>query len=391
MPWKEVNVLDQKLEFVIRAFTKQETFTELCREYGISTKTGYKWRARFLEEGLDGLYDISRRPIKSSKTIAEDIVCDIVKIKTLKSKLGPKKIQQVYADAHPKQENPSLSSVKRILSKAGLVKKKKRRKKKTDNGRIQNRFIPEKPNDLWTVDFKGWWYTPNREKCEPLTVRDEFSKYILSIALLEKGDILSVKKEFERLFCEYGLPGVIRSDNGPPFASSQSMLGLTKLAVWWLSLGIKLDRIDPGSPYQNGAHERMHLDMKRELQGQINGDLNVHQSVFNVWRNEFNRERPHEALQMKTPGSVYRKSKRKYELFNGYYYPHGFMERRINDRGWVNYRGHRIFISNAFAGYTIGIDESKGDIADVWFDENLIGNIYRRDFLFTPATALNNI
>ena len=169
------------------------------------------------------------------------------------------------------------------------------------------------------------------------------------------------------------------------------MLGLTKLAVWWLSLGIKLDRIEPGSPYQNGAHERMHLDMKIELEGKIDGDLKMHQSVFNVWRNEFNRERPHESLQMKRPFAVYRKSKRNYELFDGYYYPNGFLDRRVNDRGCIDYRGRRIFISNAFNGYNLGIKESTDDIAPVWFEENLIGNINRNDFLFTPVTELNTI
>ena len=155
--------------------------------------------------------------------------------------------------------------VERILKKAGFVKKKRRQKQYTTE-RISNRVIPQNPNDVWTVDFKGWWYTPKKEKCEPLTIRDEFSKYIFSIKILDKSTTYCVKQEFERIFKDFGLPKVIKSDNGPPFASSKSMHGLTKLAVWWMSLGIMLDRIDPGAPYQNGSHERMHRDIKDELE-----------------------------------------------------------------------------------------------------------------------------
>lgn len=382
--------MSQKLEFVIRALSKEENFTVLCKEYAISTKTGYKWKNRFIKDGISGLPDASRRPKSSSKQIAENTVCEIVRIKNLKKHWGPKKIRQVYANADPERDIPSLSSVKRILEKAGLIKKKKTRKTTYTNGRIANRIEPEKPNDLWTVDFKGWWYTPQKEKCEPLTVRDDYSKYLLSIVILEKGDITSVKREFERLFCEFGLPITIRSDNGPPFASARSMLGLTKLAVWWLSLGIKLDRITPASPQENGAHERMHRDMKKELQGEINGDLELHQSIFNVWRNEFNTERPHESLKMKTPASKYTKSKRKYELFDGFEYPKNCLERMVNDRGCVNYKGHRIFICNAFNGFNIGLDTSGDETTKVWFDDNHIGDINEKDFLFTALKELNN-
>lgn len=387
MPWKEYNVMSQRFEFVIRSFTPNVNFTDLCAEFGVSTKTGYKWKERFIKEGINGLKDKPRAPRSNASKLPEDIICEIIRIKTLKPKWGPKKILKIFSKNNNHQRIPARSSVERILLKAGLVTKKRRRKQnKTD--RIQNRITPEKPNDLWTVDFKGWWYTPTKEKCEPLTIRDEFSKFIFTIKILQKGNIPCVKREFERIFSKYGLPLMIRSDNGPPFASSMSLFGLTKLSVWWLSLGITLDRIDPASPYQNGSHERMHRDIKEELEGKINGNLKLHQRIFDVWKDEYNNERPHEALGMKTPSEVYRKSK---SNFNGtvfeIIYPSGYLPRRVNDRGLINYKGRRIFISNAFSNYYVGL-QVKGKSFIVWFDNHQVGEIDLKSYMFHANKTL---
>jgi len=387
MPWKELNVMSQKKEFVLRAFEKQLNFTELCAEYAISTKTGYKWKERFIKYGLSGLEDRSRKPKTAPNSVSEDFVCEIIHIKLLKPHWGSRKIHRIFCSSHNNEDLVSRSSVDRILTKAGFTTKKKRRKR-CHPERLQQRITPKMPNDVWTVDFKGWWYTPKKEKCEPLTVRDEYSKFILSIKILEKGDVFSVKREFEHLFTTYGLPKVIRSDNGIPFASCVSILGLTRLSAWWMSLGILPDRIDPASPYQNGGHERMHRDIKQELQGKINGSLKLHQRVFDEWKNEYNTERPHEALKLKTPEQVYRKSPRKY---NGTVYeldyPSGYKARRINDRGWFNYKGHRIFISYALCGYYVGLKLEKSTTFSVWFHSTLIGEIDLKTFLFTSILS----
>jgi transposase InsO family protein len=382
MPWKEINVMSQKLEFVLKSFKMEKSFTELCTEYGISTKTGYKWKERFFEEGVEGLKEKTRKPHRSPTHLPEEVICEIIRIKKTKLHWGPKKIREVYAHNHPHARIPARSTVERILQKAGFVEPRRRRRK-IDPERIQNRIVPKKPNDLWTVDFKGWWYTKEREKCEPLTVRDEFAKYIFSIAILEKADISSVKREFELIFKQYGLPKMIRSDNGPPFASHMSIHGLTRLSAWWLSLGIQLDRIDPGSPQQNGAHERMHLDIKKELEGKIAGSLKMHQNVFNVWRKEFNDERPHEALRMKTPAMVYVKSERKYDGPVEYLeYPGGYISRQVNDRGYINHKGHRVFITNALGGYNVGLKMQGKSSCDVWFHSTLLGEIDLKSFVF---------
>lgn len=382
MPWKELSTMNLKLEFVMKSFEKLCNFTELCAEYGISTKTGYKWKERFLHYGIPGLKDQPRRPLKSPQQVSEDVIFAILKIKEKRKHWGSSKILKLYTESHPKENTISRATVDRILEKAGLMEKKKRHRK-VNPERMQERIKAENPNEVWTVDFKGWWYTTKKEKCEPLTVRDEYSKYILSIKILEKGDISSVKQEFERLFLQFGLPKYIRSDNGVPFASSMSILGLTRLSAWWMSLGIRIDRIDPASPYQNGGHERMHRDMKNELQGRIDGDLLLHQKIFDEWRNEFNEIRPHAALDMKRPAEVYIRSDRKYTgTVYELEYPSGYKCRRVNDRGWLNYAGRRIFLSNALCGYYVGMKKNGGDFFDVWFAETMIGKIDLKTFLF---------
>lgn len=387
MSWKENEIVDERLRFVIRTFEKNVNFVRLCSEFGISTKTGYKFRKRFLEEGVPGLEDRPRKPQSNSKEVANEWIFEIVKIKKAKPYWGAPKIHATLVDMHPDRNVPSESTVSRILKKSGYVKMKKRRRINPTE-RITHSVEAERANHIWTVDFKGWWYTPNREKCEPLTVRDHYSKFCHSIKILKKGDISNVKAEFKRLFKEYGLPEVIRSDNGPPFANVRAVFGLTKLSVWWLSLGIKLDRIEPGKPQQNGSHERMHLDMYNELEGKINGDLKMHQSVFEVWRNEYNTERPHETLGMKKPAQVYEKSKRKYRHMDSIKYPENILSRTINNRGNVFYKGRRIFISNAFNGFNVGLDVRPKERIKVWFANNYLGEIDNKSFTFTPNKEL---
>jgi putative transposase len=388
MPWKEIDVMDQKKTFVIKAFDRNINFTELCREFGISTKTGYKYKARFLEGGFPALEELSRETKINAKKLPDKIKYELIAIKIKRPTWGPSKILSIYHSRHPRLTPPARSTVERILMEVGLHKRRKRYRFQTVS-RIQNRIQPKQPNDVWTVDFKGWWYTPLKEKCEPLTVRDEFSKYILSIKVLEKGNISSVKSEFQRLFKRFGLPLVIRSDNGIPFASEMNSLGLTKLSVWWVSLGIILDRIDKGKPYQNGGHERMHRDMKNELEGQIDGNLLEHQRVFDEWRKDFNTERPHEALKMKTPASVYVKSEREYEPeIDRIEYPRGYKSRIVNDRGFINLKGHRVFIGNPFAGFNIGIKRLKTGNFEVKFDYLYIGMIDEKTFLFNAQNRI---
>jgi len=389
MPFKGVDVMDVKKEFVLKAMDKNVVFTELCREYGISTKCGYKWRWRFVNEGYAGLEELSRKPKSNSRSMPEPVSVELLRIKKLHPTWGAKKILAVYKRNNNGTYTPVRSTVEKLFVRAGYTGVRRRRK--VENRLIiQQRIIPENPNDVWTVDFKGWWYTRNKEKVNPLTIRDEYSKHILAIEAVEKGDTTSVKRVFIRLFKQFGLPLYIRSDNGPPFANVLNYWGLTKLSVWWMTLGIQLDRITPGHPEQNGGHERMHRDMKQELQGQIDGTLNEHQNVFNDWLEVFNTIRPHEALGMQVPADVYKKSDRKYsgehiELCYG----KGFLTRIVNDRGFVNLNNKRIFVGNPFTGYHVGIKEQVNKPMEIWFANILLGKINTDNWFIEPE--FNNV
>lgn len=212
MPWKETDVKSLRFEFVLRALSEKIPFATLCREYEIEPKTGYKWKKRFLEEGKTGLEDRSRRRQGSPKKLEEEVVCEMVRLKEAHRSWGPRKIRGLYARRYPNRELPSESSFKRVLERAGLVQKRRRRKS-AQSGRLQTSRASREPNDVWTVDFKGWWYTPGGERCEPLTVRDDFSRYLLRVSIPTDARTETIQEEFERVFDCHGLPRTIRSDN----------------------------------------------------------------------------------------------------------------------------------------------------------------------------------
>lgn len=385
MPWKESNVMSLRTEFVLRAVHKQRRFGALCREYGISPKTGYKWMRRFIAHGVADLDDRPRRPKTNPRQLGHDEACRLVRIKLAQSDFGPKKVHEVYALAYPHLKPPSLSTVKRILAKAGLVKK--RRPRRHDQcGRIQKPVNAQAPNDLWTVDFKGWWYSADRKKIEPLTVRDAYSRYVLHAQPLRAATNDEAQLRFQRLFETYGLPKAIRSDNGPPFACTASPLGLTRLSAWWVALGINLDRIRPGHPEDNGGHERMHRDIPMELEGGGRGDFRAHQAALEAWREKFNHRRPHEALGMRFPADVYVKSPRKYDpTAVELKYPAEYLTRRVGRTGAIRIANWRIHISLAVSGWDVGLKPTAPGQYTVWFGPLCLGQIDLATRTFTPA------
>ena len=359
MPWATSNLMNKRAEFASRALST-ENFCALCREYGISARVGYKWRNRFLAEGLSGMKEQSRRAHGCPGQLSEEEVCAMVRIKQRHRHWGAQKIREVYLRQY--RQAPSESSFKRVLERCGLTEKRKVRGAR-QTGRIASGRKASAPNQVWTVDFKGWWY--DREgRCEPLTVRDEYSRYVLELRALPDACTATVQACFERLFAQHGLPEAIRSDNGVPFASPNGLLGLSQLSVWWLAIGIDLERSRPGCPQDNGGHERLHRDIARELEGVQQEER---QATFETWRREFNEERPHQALGMRVPAELYQPSARKWtgtpELIG---YP-GMATRRVKKAGAICYQDERIFISQALAGWDLGLRYRSEQVMEVYF------------------------
>lgn len=371
--------MNQRIEFVLRSL-KTDNFRALCQEYGISAKTGYKWRERFMGQGLEGMAEHSRRPKNSPSGLDEGVVCDIIRIKQKHLAWGPRKIRAIYGRSHG--EIPSESSFKRLLERAGYTEKRRLRPR-GQTGRLYSGRRAKAPNEVWTVDFKGWWYGAQGRRCEPLTVRDEFSRYVLELRALQDAKIKTVRLVFERLFEARGLPQAIRSDNGSPFAHIRALLGLSQLSAWWVALGIDLERNRPGCPQDNPAHERFHLDIRNELEKHRLGEQ---QAVLDQWRQIFNQERPHEALDMRTPAQVYQHSSKEYEgTPEDLSYP-GMQTRKVSSTGHIVCSGVHLFVSTALKGWSVGL-QSNEQCFNVWFGRLLLGQLDLPSLSFQPIQA----
>jgi transposase InsO family protein len=379
MPWETKNQMNQRSEFVLKAM-KTENFRELCREYKISPKVGYKWKARFEAEGLAGMGEKSRRPKSVPGGMSEEEVCRVVLLKERHRHWGARKLVVLYKRQWGK--GPSESSIKRVLKKAGLVEAKKRRAAK-ESGRISSGRKASAPNDVWTVDFKGWWHDA-AGRCEPLTVRDEYSRMLLENRALANAKTETVRAVFEELFEKHGLPCAIRSDNGAPFASVQGLLGLSRLSAWWLALGIELERSRPACPQDNGAHERLHKDIAREIEGTR---YEGRQAALDEWTREFNQVRPHEALGMQTPAEVYKKSTKKWKGTPDELEYKGMAKRRVHRHGTIHYGNRQYFISSALAGWDVGLEASAAGKVDVYFGRLLVGQIEEQSGSFAAIKA----
>jgi putative transposase len=370
--------MDQRMEFCLKAL-RGGNFRQLCREYSVSTKTGYKWRERFLARGYEGLAELSRRPHGHSESIAVDQVCEIVRLKEAHPFWGARKIRELYRRRHG--EAASESTIKRILERSGLVQKRKERKA-SQSGRLSSGRKAQENNEVWTVDFKGWWWQAG-ERCHPLSVRDEYSRYLLELRALEDGASTTVRKSFESIFERYGLPQAIRSDNGSPFASSQAVWGLSQLSAWWMALGIELERGRPAHPQDNGAHEGVHRDISVELEALSRGD----QASLDLWRQEYNQERPHETLGMRCPSEVYCKSQRRYQQVEQLQYQK-MASRKVKSNGTISWNNEPLLISRSLTGWNVGLKTDAREQIEVWFARLLLGwiepgvaNFLRADIL----------
>lgn len=389
MPWKETDKMEQKELFIKAMLANEKPFKHLCADFGISEKTGHKWKNRFYEQGKAGLYEQSRARL-TQDMIDGDTAAELIRIKNAHLAWGPKKIREIYAKAYPQKAVPSLSSVKRILDKAGLVKPRKIRPPvSSDCPRLQQQIQAQAANDVWSIDFKGWWKSDG-EICEPFTVRDRYSRKILCTKLMQSKSSVAVRAVMTDLFKTYGLPKVIHSDNGAPFAAPNGILNLTTLTVWWITLGILPDRSLKGHPEQNGSLERMHKDIADEIEGKVPGGISANQAVLDEWVKEYNSVRPNEAIGMKTPDELYTKSERKYTGdYDELEYPIGFLVRKVTGGGEIILNGVRITIGYALRGWHVGLKPlDDGHSFLVFIADFLLGTLDLDSYCFYPLKDL---
>lgn len=381
MPWKECNVMDERMKFIVRKL-EGEKMSELCNEFGISRVTGYKIWDRYNNVGPDGLYDRSRAPKRSPSRIAPQIETLILKIKKEKTSWGAPKIQDRLARKYPDFKTPAKSTIHSVLERHGLIKKHRKRKYRATGTYLS---VPKNPNDLWCTDFKGEFKTGNHAYCYPLTITDFVSRYIFACEALESTKTDLSFRVFEHVFKEYGLPGAIRSDNGTPFASANALFGLSYLSVWWLRLGIKLERIKPGNPQQNGRHERMHRTLKLETTKPPAQNLFQQQEKFDYFVEGYNTDRPHQALEMKYPSEVYTPSRRQYSGLANLEYPFHDRTITVTSCGRICIKKQKINLSKVFAHQDVGVSEVSDGIWLVTFMDYDLGYFDQDSNRFEPS------
>jgi transposase InsO family protein len=371
------------LKFVAASQSGRRTMTELCAEYGISRKTGYKYLQRYQEEGPDALRDRSRAPHRHPNQTPWEIEAAVLRVRKAHPTWGSKKILAVLERERVIDEVPARSTVDAILARAGVVRPRKRR----------NRLLPRsgpptveavEPNDAWSIDFKGWFRVGDGTRCDPLTVNDMATRTSLELRAMVAPKLEDVQYRLKELFWQRGLPGAMLSDNGPPFAS-RGIGGLSRLSVWLLRLGVQPIFIQPGHPEQNGRHERFHETMKEETTSPPRASIRAQQGAFNRFRVEYNDERPHEALGMRTPGELYTPSTRQMMLVPPEHeYDETFEVRRVRRDGSMKWDGGWVFIGEALAGELIGVEEVDDGHRHVHLGPMRVGVLHERSRTVMP-------
>jgi putative transposase len=345
--------MDERLRFVARLL-EGEKMAPLCAEFGISRKTGYKIYDRYKDCGVGAFNDRSRRPHRQANRLPPQVEAVIVRLKRQYPGWGAPKIREKLRQQSTTPHLPAISTVHAVLDRCGLVHRRRRRRRVPLGTELSQ---PTEPNVLWCADYKGEFMLGNRRYCYPLTITDFASRYLLTCEALGTTQEKFAFTVFERTFKEFGLPQMIRTDNGVPFASAHALYGLSKLAVWWLRLGIQIERIKPGHPQQNGRHERMHLTLKREATKPAAANVLQQQARFDTFIERFNRDRPHQALGMQVPADLYVRSPRVYRGLDDLTYPFHDRTVTVTRCGRICFGRRKINLSQVFAGQNVGVTQ----------------------------------
>lgn len=382
MPWMETRVSDERMKFIVACDQRELSMAELCRTYGISRKTGYKWIERWQDEGPPGLVDHSRAPHTHPNKVTDEQIAAILKARD-RWGWGARKLRVLLHREQTDVVWPVVSTIHQILVDHGLVVPRKKRR------RVPRQTEPlahcTDCNRVWCCDFKGHFCTGDGRICYPLTIMDGFSRYLLRCQGLTTTSHEAAIAIFKTAFREYGLPGAIRSDNGTPFAS-RAVGGLSRLSVWWTRLGIRAERIEPGKPQQNGRHERMHLTLKQQTANPPASTFRKQQERFDAFQEVYNEVRPHEALDMQTPASIYVRSARDYpDEVPEVRYPGGWLTRKVQARGEIYWKHEKVFISEVLYGEPVGLEPIDGRYWRVYY-----GAIWLGVFDAHSRSLLNN-
>lgn len=373
MPWKVINPMDLKVQFINNWNNGYSSKTDLSQKYGISRPTVYKWLQRYKQLGIEGLKEQKRAPKHCPHRTSEKIVSLVIEEKLKNRKRGPRKIRAQLKRQYPEIHFPAISTMAYWLKKEGLVEPRKKRRHVSP---YTEPFCEcRAPNDVWSIDYKGQFHMKNSHVCYPLTVSDNFSRYLLGCKALKGPRYQPTKRYLESIFREYGLPDAIRSDNGTPFAG-QCIGGLSRLSVWWIQLGIIPERIDKGCPQQNGRHERMHRTLKGDVLDRIAGNIKEQQKQFDVFRHDFNNDRPHESLHDQTPSNYYKKSNRSYvERPHPPEYGHDCIVRHVRQSGEIKFNGRMFYVTELLMGQPVALKEIADGLWQLQYSFYVLGSI----------------
>ena len=383
MPWSEMSSMDQKTQFIAEYLRQSLSISELCTNYGISRKTGYKWIDRYLHHGPQGLEDRSTKPYTAPNRTPEQVVQALIDLRSHHPTWGARKLLAVIERRHRGWALPARSTACEILKRHGLIAKKRSRRRIGHPGTPTSQILAS--NDCWCADFKGQFKTADGLYCYPLTVTDGHSRFLLGCQALSSTKVDEAKPIFTRIFREYGLPTRIRTDNGVPFATN-TLARLSQLSAWWVRLGVLPELIEPGKPQQNGRHERMHRTLKAETTRPPSNTRLAQQRRFDRFRQEFNFERPHEALDMQTPASQYTASTRAMpERLPPLEYPDRFEVRYVSANGGIRWNRQWVNVSVTCVGAYVGLEEIDDGIWNVYFGPLKLGRLLERHMRIEDA------
>ncbi len=389
MPWKASSVMEEKLRFVFEYELGERSMSELCQRYEIARQTGYVWLRRYRQSGVAGLVERRRAAHRHKNQTPEEIERMVLELRQAHMRWGPRKLKRVLERDEPGRTWPAVSTIGALLKREGLVVARKKRVRTAPY--TEPLAHADGANRVWCADFKGWFRTADGERIDPLTISDAHSRYLLRCQAVEKTDTARVRAIFEAAFREYGLPEAIRTDNGAPFAS-HAIAGLSRLAVWWMKLGIVPERIAAGHPEQNGRHERMHRTLKQEAAQPPAANRRQQQRALDRFREEYNQVRPHEALRMQTPAAVYQPSARTFPArVREPDYPETMLVRSVRPHGHFRWKKQDVFLSEVLWGEQVGLFPEDERWFTIYFAQFPIARFDSQKLQVTPLPKTGGI